>query len=83
MSYSISAGMLFQSTGVSGRATFLSALRAGILFLPLILILPAVFGLTGIETAQPAADILSTLISIPITEAFLAGLKKAGTDGWA
>ena len=81
MSYSITAGMLFQSTGVSGQATFLSALRAGILFLPLILILPAVFGLTGIETAQPAADILSTLISIPITEAFLAGLKKEGTDG--
>lgn len=71
MSYSIVAGMLFQSTGTSGRATFLSALRAGILFIPLILILPHFLGITGIEIAQPIADVLSAIISIPITESFL------------
>ena len=75
MSYSIVAGMLFQSTGTSGRATFLSALRAGILFIPLILILPHFLGITGIEIAQPIADFLSSVISIPITESFLKHMK--------
>ena len=76
MSYSISAGMLFQSTGVSGTATFLSALRAGILYIPLILILPGFLGLLGIELAQPVADIFAILISIPITEKFLKELHQ-------
>ena len=76
MSYSISAGMLFQSTGVSGTATFLSALRAGILYIPLILILPGFLGILGIELAQPVADIFAILISIPITEKFLKELHQ-------
>lgn len=76
LSYSIAAGMLFQSIGVSGRASFLAALRAGVCFLPLILILPRVFGIVGIELAQPCADIVSTVISVAVTEVYLAKLKK-------
>jgi len=78
MSYSIAAGMLFQSTGIAGRATFLSALRSGLLFIPFILILPHFWGLTGIEAAQPLADLISTLISIPITVNFLHSLPEDG-----
>ena len=76
LSYSIAAGMLFQSIGVSGRASFLAALRAGVCFLPLILLLPRVFGIVGIELAQPCADIVSTVISVAVTEVYLAKLKK-------
>lgn len=76
LSYSIAAGMLFQSIGVSGRASFLAALRAGVCFLPLILILPQLFGIVGIELAQPCADIISTVISVAVTEVYLARLKK-------
>ena len=76
LSYSIAAGMLFQSIGVSGRATFLAALRAGICFIPLILLLPRMLGVTGIELAQPVSDILSTIISVVVTENFVRKLQK-------
>ena len=68
--------MLFQSIGVSGRASLLAALRAGVCFLPLILILPQLFGIVGIELAQPCSDIISTVISVAVTEVYLARLKK-------
>ena len=80
LSYSIAAGMLFQSIGVSGRATFLAALRAGVCFIPLILLLPRLFGIVGIELAQPCSDILSTVISVGVTEVYLRRLlKNAGS----
>ena len=62
--------------GAGGRASFLAALRAGVCFLPLILILPRIFGIVGIELAQPCADIVSTVISVAVTEVYLAKLKK-------
>lgn len=79
IAYSIIAGMLFQSTRMSGRATVISAMRSGIFFIPLVLILPAKFGLLGIELAQPCADLLATACCIPPTENFLQKLKEAGS----
>lgn len=39
-------------------------------------ILPRIFGIVGIELAQPCADIVSTVISVAVTEVYLAKLKK-------
>lgn len=75
IAYSIIAGMLFQSTRMSGRAVVISIMRSGLFFIPLILLLPANFGLLGIELAQPCADILSTACCLPLTEKFLRKLK--------
>gem|GEM_PF-4622017 len=61
---------LFFSDGIIGAS-------AG-LFIPFILILPHFWGLTGIEAAQPLADLISTLISIPITVNFLHSLPEDG-----
>lgn len=48
-----------------GREGFiLGACRQGICFIPIILLLPTVWGLNGILYAQPIADILSAIITI-------------------
>ncbi len=73
---SICSNMLFQSIGKSGTASFLAALRSGLLFIPSILILPMVMGLTGVEIAQTAADILSFFISLPFVVSFFRKLPK-------
>lgn len=51
--------MLLQSTGKRLPASILSALRSGVFFIPLILILAHFRGLYGIEEAQPLAYVLT------------------------
>ena len=68
--------MMLQSVGESKKASFLSALRSGICFIPLILILPAVMGLRGVQIAQAVADVLTFAISLPLVAAFLKRLPK-------
>ena len=62
----ICSNMLFQSIGENKKATFLSMLRSGILFIPILLILTHLFGIFGVQSAQPLV---------------LAYLKKLPTDG--
>lgn len=64
-SYAI-GGMLLQNLGKSLKATVLAISRQGIVFMPLVLILPRFFGLTGALVAQPVADLITILISIPM-----------------
>lgn len=70
------SNMTFQSVGKSGRATLLACCRHGLCFIPLILTLPHVYGLTGVEICQPIADVLTCCISLPILVAFLRQLNK-------
>ena len=78
---SVPINMMFQSIGKSGRALFLSALRTGLCFIPLIEILPLYLGLTGIEIAQPVSDITAALISVPFAVSFLRQLKARKEPG--
>ncbi|MCI6699581.1 MAG: MATE family efflux transporter [Lachnospiraceae bacterium] len=78
---SVPINMMFQSIGKSGRALFLSALRTGLCFIPLIEILPLYLGLTGIEIAQPVSDITAALISVPFAVSFLRQLKARKETG--
>ena len=50
--------------GFSTIASLLASCRQGIFFIPLVLILPRVIGIVGIEMVQPAADLLTVIISI-------------------
>jgi len=70
------ANMLFQSLGFAGRGSLLAALRSGLCLLPMLLILPRLFGLTGIQMAQPATDFFAFLIALPIALQFLKQLKQ-------
>lgn len=73
---SVCANMMFQSVGKNGIATFLSSLRSGVFFLPAILVLPALFGLFGIQISQMAADVLSFAVSLPFAVWFMGVLKR-------
>ena len=65
-SWIIMSNMMEQSIGRTVSATFLSAARQGIFFIPAILILPTLLDLTGIQMAQSVSDLLTLLCAIPI-----------------
>lgn len=75
---SVCSNMLFQSIGKNGRATFLSMLRSGLCFIPVILILSRTMGLLGVEVAQTVADVMSFFIALPFVISFMKKLKKMG-----
>jgi len=66
----------YQIIGRSWRATLLSCARQGIFFLPLIWTLPKMWGIFGVQIAQPVADVLTALFSIPFGYAFLKELNE-------
>lgn len=55
---------LFLALGKGVRGLILGACRQGICFIPVILLLPEVWGIQGILYAQPIADLLSALITV-------------------
>ena len=55
---------LFLALGKGKEGFILGACRQGICFIPVILLLPTVWGLNGILYAQPIADMLSTVITV-------------------
>lgn len=54
----------FQTIGSSKMGLFLSLIRQGVFYVPFILILPRVFGVSGIYFSQPAADALTIFICV-------------------
>ena len=72
----VCGNMLFQSIGKSKPATFLSCTRQGLFFIPAILVLPRVIGLTGVQITQPLADILSFVVSVPLLLRFFRQLPR-------
>ncbi len=72
----ICSNMLFQSIGENKKATFLSMLRSGILFIPILLILTHFFGLFGVQSAQAIADVFAFIFSAPLVFWFLQKLPK-------
>ncbi len=65
LAYSTYVNQMLQCLGRSGQATFLASCRQGTIYVPLILVLPAILDLTGIQLTQPIADGLTFLVSIP------------------
>ena len=72
--------MMLQSMGRGLKASITSSARNGICFIPLILILPNIFGLPGVQITQTCADVLSMLISVPFA---YTELKRLGEDSVA
>lgn len=56
---------LYLSMGKALAGGFLSICRQGIIFLPIILLLPKIFGLNGVIYSQAVADLITTIITIP------------------
>ena len=78
--------MMLQTTGQSKSATFLSCLRQGIFFLPLIAILPRTIGLAGIQCTQMISDMLTFIVTIPFAISFFKKLnaqEKSMSDSFS
>lgn len=73
MSWITISNMMLQTMGKVIPASFLAMGRQGLLFIPLVFIFPNLFGATGLFLIQPAADILTFLVAIPLQ---LHALKK-------
>ena len=71
LGYSSYVNMMYQSLGFVKGATFLASCRQGVFFIPLILILPYLFGLQGVLMTQAMADICTFFISIPFCIVFI------------
>lgn len=82
-SYVIMGNMLAQSIGYSFRATLTAISKQGLFFVPSILILPKLFGVTGLQLAQPVADALTfvlTTVVITMIVKELRGMAQAGDN---
>lgn len=70
------SNMCFQSIGKSFIAFILACLQGGLIFMPLVTILPIFIGITGIQVAQPLAHVICTCISVPTVIRFFKKLEN-------
>lgn len=71
MSFSTPVNMLYQSIQQPTISSVLSLIRSGGVTIPMLLIAVPLLGLTGIQIAQPTADVVAGLLSIPFIIRFL------------
>lgn len=72
----IMTNMLLQNMGKTISASVLAMARQGLIFIPLVYILPRLYGITGLQITQSAADFLTALITLPMTITALRELGK-------
>lgn len=71
MPFSVPVNMLYQSIQQPTISSILSLIRSGAVTIPILLLCVPFMGLLGIQIAQPAADIIAGIISIPFIIRFL------------
>lgn len=76
----MATNFLLQTSGKMWRATFIGACRLGLVLAPVAVVLPAALGMLGVQLAQPAADALTTLISLPFARGIMRELDAAIRD---
>ena len=69
--FSVPVNMLYQSIQQPTISSVLSLIRSGAVTIPMLLIGVPLLGLPGIQIAQPAADVIAGLLSIPFIIRFL------------
>ena len=68
--------MMLQSTGKGIWATIVASSRQGFFFIPIVIILSSLFGITGLEISQTIADVCAFLLSLPVALYYMNKLKK-------
>lgn len=76
MAFSVPVNMLYQSIQKPNISSMLSLMRSGAITIPLLLILVPFVGILGVQIAQPTADVISGLVSIPFIIHFLRSNPK-------
>lgn len=74
--FTMAVEMLYQSTGNRLGASLLSSARSGLFFIPTLLILSALRGLSGIQEAQPLAYVLSFPLALYFAVRFMRRLPQ-------
>lgn len=69
--------MLLQTIRKPVRANLVAAARSGLFFVPLIIVLPRLFGLLGVEMCQAAADVCSFVLSVPVAWSAFRDMRRA------
>lgn len=68
--FNMHSNMMMQTCNRMAQASLLAASRRGLFFVPLILLLPALFGLRGVEMCQPVCDVCAALLSLLVVRRF-------------
>ena len=77
----MATNFLLQTSGKMWRATFMGACRLGLVLAPVVLVLPPLLGMLGVQIAQPATDVITTLIAIPLARGALRELQTLEQQG--
>lgn len=76
MATSSLTNMMLQASGQGLLSSITSSARNGIFFIPLILTLPRLYGLRGVEMTQACSDVLTFLLCLPIIWISLRRMTK-------
>ena len=79
MGWVILNNMMLQNIGKAGKATILALARQGVFLLPILFILAPLFGILGVQMSQPAADLATFLLSVPLGLGVLREMEKDGS----
>ena len=63
--FSVLTNMTLQSSGKALSASILATMRSGVFFIPILFLFDFLMGVRGIEMAQPVADVMTGLVSLP------------------
>ena len=80
MSFSMTVNMAYAGTGKAMGSMLLSGCRQGIMFLPMVLILPRMFGTMGIAAVQAGADFMTLAVSIPLAVHILKEINRLALE---
>jgi len=69
-----------QTIGEAFKASLIAVCRSGLFLIPSVIILSAALKLTGLEIAQPAADIMTLALTLPIGVASLRMMRIMNRD---
>lgn len=75
--FQIVATNFFQSLGMAGKAVFLSLTRQIIFMIPLLFILPPIFGLDGVWSTYPICDLVSAVVAAAMLWWQVRHIRKA------
>ena len=67
----------FQSIGMAGKAIFLSLIRQVLVLIPCLLVLPQIWGITGVWVSMPISDCVAAIVS---TLMMVHQIKKFKTE---
>ena len=77
MSIIVISSMLLQTSGKVVAASLVGSARQGFFLIPAVFILPAIFGLFGLQLAQPVSDFCTLCMTIPLTVRFLREMEQS------